>query len=704
MKGKKWVTPLVAAALAFLMSFGAVGCMITGFELNIESMGSVVLVCGAFSLCCAAAFRLKRGGTLILCILAPLSGYLWHRDQAVEQVFQLLYRITRAYDKAYGCGVLKLVDTPWNAGAADIPMGIIGGLVAIAVTRSVCRGKGAVLPAAAALLPLVSCLVVTDTVPAEGYLFILLLGLFLLILTSRVRKNNPSQGNRLTVMAALPTALALTALFLAVPQEGYVNQSEEIREEILAWVEDFPQSLETAAQNIAVSVQNGEPESVNLATLGRRVESTIPVMEVTADVGGTLYLRGQDYDLYDGAGWEATPHRVEELSYAGVDLGNVTIQTRNRLDQLYLPYYPADSTSLVGGRIDNTRLDTQYSFSRTGLPDGWQEAEPEGSEEVSDLLLSGEESEEIQSRQRYLVLPNATRREAEALLETILSGEETAAKKAEKIAGFVRNSARYDLNTSRMPSGGEDFALWFLEESETGYCVHFATAAVVLLRAADIEARYVSGYMVRTRAGQTVTVTVTGENAHAWAEYYEPALDTWVVLEATPADLSEEPEASPATEEATMPSEEPQTQPTEPAYTISEEPMAPAGADAPEKREMPGWLGGLVKALLLTAAAVFGITFQRSARIRLRRKRQRTGSPNAQALARWREAERLAKLLKEPPSEELESLAQKAKFSQHNLTAEELTRFESYLRTARQQLREKPWFLQPVYQYVFALY
>ena len=65
-------------------------------------------------------------------------------------------------------------------------------------------------------------------------------------------------------------------------------------------------------------------------------------------------------------------------------------------------------------------------------------------------------------------------------------------EKAEKIGDYVRASARYDLNPSRIGEGETDFALWFLEDAAAGYCVHFATAAAVLLRAAVIEALCVS--------------------------------------------------------------------------------------------------------------------------------------------------------------------------------------------------------------------
>ena len=68
MKRKIWVTAGIAAALAFLIAFGAVGCVVSGFDLPLDSYAKVVLICGAASVFCAAAFSLKWGGAAVLCV------------------------------------------------------------------------------------------------------------------------------------------------------------------------------------------------------------------------------------------------------------------------------------------------------------------------------------------------------------------------------------------------------------------------------------------------------------------------------------------------------------------------------------------------------------------------------------------------------------------------------------------------------------
>lgn len=690
MKRKLWVTAGIAAALAFLIAFGAVGCVVSGFDLPLDDYAGVVLICAAASVFCAAAFSLKWGGAAVLCAFTLLAGYVWRREEAAEQLFGLLYRMTSIYGNAYGWNPLPLSD---GATAVDIPMAALGVLLGAAVTWSVCRKLGAFLPVLASLIPLSACMVVTDTVPDVPYLFCLLFGLVILILTGRVRRQSAPQGNRLTAMAAIPAALALAALFLAFPQESYVNRSEATRNAILSWFQSIPEKVENVRQEVTVSVSSQEPDHVRLASLGRRIESPVTVMEVTAEIGGTLYLRGQDYDGYDGMTWTTSRHRTEDFSLTGVDYGDVSIRTVGERALLYLPYYPARGMALIGGNMSNTWAYTEYVIPRAGLPDDWRTTAISGSATPPSAASP------------YLALPDGTRTRAEALLTDILGDTSSTVEKAEKIGDYVRASARYDLNPSRMGEGETDFALWFLESAEAGYCVHFATAATVLLRAAGIEARYVSGYLVKTAPG--TPADVTEKNAHAWAEYYEPTLDVWLVLEATPSDMAAAQQPAPetvpeATQEAAQP---PSPEPTTPSPSAAapSNPQTPA-ASTPSQQDAPKQhtVGKILAVLFIPALLALTATAQRSVRIHLRRRRQETARPNARGLAMWQETELLSRLLRQASPEALEALAQKAKFSQHTLTAEELEQFTAYLTDARHQLEQKPWYLRLIYMYLYA--
>ena len=90
------------------------------------------------------------------------------------------------------------------------------------------------------------------------------------------------------------------------------------------------------------------------------------------------------------------------------------------------------------------------------------------------------------------------------------------------------------------PKDGTDFCRNFLENSGEGYSVHYATAAALMFRYYGIPSRYVEGYIITPAdaagAGEGEPITVTGENAHAWVEYYRDGVG-WIPFEVTPPYL-----------------------------------------------------------------------------------------------------------------------------------------------------------------------
>ena len=299
---------------------------------------------------------------------------------------------------------------------------------------------------------------------------------------------------------------------------------------------------------------------------------------------------------------------------------------------------------------------------------------------------------------QFLELPSSTHNQIKQILRELRFSEAPRPSEYRSMALWIKNyvsqSAEYDLNTPRMPQDEGDFALWFLEDSDTGYCVHFATAATVMLRAAGVPARYVTGYV--TSAGSGETVTVRGSDAHAWVEYYQPGVG-WQVLEVTPGI---------ATETGTsvqIPSDTVQiTTPTQPVETVQTPEVTVPGGEPDKQDAKPdmAWLPWVWLALLVSAAAVG----QWKLRLRLKRKRLRAGNMDQQALAYWREIEILSGLLKAEPEAALRELAQKAKFSQHTLRPEELERLERGREALIARLEERKFPFRLACRLIFAVY
>ncbi|MES1165883.1 MAG: DUF3488 and transglutaminase-like domain-containing protein, partial [Verrucomicrobiota bacterium] len=100
------------------------------------------------------------------------------------------------------------------------------------------------------------------------------------------------------------------------------------------------------------------------------------------------------------------------------------------------------------------------------------------------------------------------------------------------ITGWLRAEHGYTTRPP-VPPAGVDPVSSFLFAERQGHCEYFASAAVLLLRAAGIPARYVTGF----RGGEWNPlghyVAVRGDRAHAWAEAFAPDAG-WIRVDATP--------------------------------------------------------------------------------------------------------------------------------------------------------------------------
>lgn len=103
----------------------------------------------------------------------------------------------------------------------------------------------------------------------------------------------------------------------------------------------------------------------------------------------------------------------------------------------------------------------------------------------------------------------------------------------------LQNHAVYTTTPGNTPYN-KDVIDYFLFENGKGYCVHFASAAVLMYRMYGIPARYVTGYVAhptdfrynRFNRG-FFTANLTDKSAHAWVEIYLKDYG-WVPVEVTP--------------------------------------------------------------------------------------------------------------------------------------------------------------------------
>ena len=115
------------------------------------------------------------------------------------------------------------------------------------------------------------------------------------------------------------------------------------------------------------------------------------------------------------------------------------------------------------------------------------------------------------------------RKEAEAQLKEITA----------RVYRLLETHATYTKEPGTAPYG-QEIIEYFLFSGHEGYCQQYASAEVLAYRMLGVPARYVSGYRVPAEwfGENGGTVTVTGEQEHAWAEVWLFGYG-WVPVEMT---------------------------------------------------------------------------------------------------------------------------------------------------------------------------
>lgn len=106
---------------------------------------------------------------------------------------------------------------------------------------------------------------------------------------------------------------------------------------------------------------------------------------------------------------------------------------------------------------------------------------------------------------------------------------------AQTLVKWLEKNTRYTKQPQALPSG-VDPVEYFLGESHEGYCMHYASSAVLVLRKLGVPARYATGYIVDSGSFKDVALgyqaNIMDSRAHAWVEIYLGGIG-WVPVEVT---------------------------------------------------------------------------------------------------------------------------------------------------------------------------
>ncbi len=305
------------------------------------------------------------------------------------------------------------------------------------------------------------------------------------------------------LVQALPLMLVLFLLFPRIPGP--------------LW--GLPKDARSATSGLSESMSPGAISQLGLSNrVAFRVEFDGPLPEPS-----TLYWRGPVFSNTDGRTWSAGEHllnrQLPDLEPRGAPVYyTITLEPH---DQYWI--FALD----VPGTVQrNMRISDQYQLFST------QRVRQRARIRLRSYPQGTMKRMTPEQRRAALALPDGAHRRARELAARWRDEVTNDTELVEKALGYFRDQPFF--YTLEPPLLLNDPVDEFLFETRRGFCEHYAASFTVLMRAAGIPARVVTGYQggdVNPLGGYVI---VRQRDAHAWSEVW---LDErgWVRVDPTAA-------------------------------------------------------------------------------------------------------------------------------------------------------------------------
>lgn len=261
-------------------------------------------------------------------------------------------------------------------------------------------------------------------------------------------------------------------------------------------------------------------------------------IEMDRDIAAPHYWRGMTLDYFDGLSWRNSlkeryrvPRGEDEYLVSPYDRRSAVEQ------RIYLE--PIDSDVIFGlGEIKGVRTDFFSVVQSDMAGDIYIRGKGPGSNRytIHSVVLDRYHRKNDPS---YLQLPRGLNRIAN-LAKKIAAGAVTDEQKAASVEEYLRKNYVYSLFISPPPVGMtqvEDF----LFHSKKGYCEHYATSMVLMLRSLGVPSRMITGFYGGERNSYGGYIIVRQSDAHSWVEAFVKGV--WRRYDPTPYSPAEHPSA-----------------------------------------------------------------------------------------------------------------------------------------------------------------
>lgn len=303
---------------------------------------------------------------------------------------------------------------------------------------------------------------------------------------------------------AVPVMLVLFVVFPRLSSPLWaLPQANQARTGISDSMEpgDISQLLQSSAPAFRVSFKNNQPPQKPLR-----------------------YWRGPVLSQFDGSRWSKANYRnIKEPTNlkitGGLQQYTLTLEPHHR-HWVFPLDMPASATQ-------GTKLSAEYELlSQTPI------------REIKRFQLSSathyklDNSLDAQVLRLALELPeNAAPKTRQLAAELWLESGNASEYVKKVLAYFNQQPFSYTLRPRRLLNDRTDH---FLFTTQEGFCEHYASSFVVLMRAADIPARVVTGYLGGEWNDTAKYLLIRQSDAHAWAEVWLPE-QGWVRVDPTGA-------------------------------------------------------------------------------------------------------------------------------------------------------------------------
>jgi transglutaminase-like putative cysteine protease len=305
---------------------------------------------------------------------------------------------------------------------------------------------------------------------------------------------------------------------------------------------------------------NPRLETVHSIGAGPKLSDTVLMTVATGDLPSMpnevqgvepprYYWRTQVFDIYTGHYWTSSPYH-DVYQDAGKD-----VVTAEEVPPFRLVRQDVEVYADTGGQIIWTgqmvRSDQLLQLVWRSEPNAKRRGDPFGGADLFaaltdangyhvESLIPEVSVEQLRAapaaypdyiKNRYLQLPDSITPRTLALARDLTATALTPYDRIKAIEVYLRATYPYSLEVPA-PPGDVDAVDYFLFTQKTGFCDNYATAMVVLARAAGVPARYVRGYSTGLYDRERAIYIIQENHSHAWPEVYFPGIG-WVEFEPT---------------------------------------------------------------------------------------------------------------------------------------------------------------------------